>query len=868
MTGNRGGSLDRAASHVGLVVMESPKGFEADRFLSELVERLDDPVEIVDPDDIEGNLEPRVAILRSPLHAGLRGWRDTVVQRFDAGHSTILVLPVGVSGDVLIDEPVPTVLIDGGALRMTVPDVIEMGRHRCGDKVVDAGVAELLVQLSDGWPAWLFACCELIIDEEIGVDQLVAQVGMRPFRRRIVKRLMTPFGPDDRYRMAQLAHFDRFSDAAAVAIGGVEFAETVLPHAPGIYRTRSGQLRFVDPVHHELVAEIALDPAAAEALAPVLIADGELLAACRALLDGGLDEQTCRLLEALPGRVVDMSDQRDLLGVFRVLAGHIPDHPGLALKQARIHANLAEIAASVEACELALESSMAHDPVRLEASVELLLYRHRTISQEEAADKLAELRAVVGHSGPLPTRLREVEAEILGQARDNHIVQEAADRFVEVASEWEFQQENLRAAKALRGLAAGPLWHLGHYREAQTRLDKAAKLAIAQTFDYGVTLVFKAMFDARCCDWESHRRSLQQASFVVAGSGIRWLGAYLHLSSAYEAASRHSISELRSEVRTTRDLLGPLWATDTGVLVGSELAVLLAEVGAIDEAISLLESLKAMEDSNPVELGLADIIVHARSGDRSAARERWRDLDQLDIVPNDRRWRIELELARADALAGLEVDVTQAEKDAKRLDLTELLPVLAPELFGEGVAPAPVRVELFGGLVVAGARGPIDLPEGHVRDLVKWLAVNGGVASVESIVELLWPGTERKLGTRRLKNVMVKARQYLGADVVIREPTTVSFGAHVVTDVMEFESRIAEVDAKRRTRATEARSAAIAALEIYKGPLLPDDGFNDDINHRRFELKRKADALLGFLETEHRPNAAWVSAALQRVNAG
>ena len=875
MTGNRRLALERATNHVGLVVIETPRGFEADRFVDQLQERLRqvvkaDVVEIVDPDAIDANASHDVAILYAPLHAGLRAWRDTAVHRFEASKPTILVLPVGVSGDVLIEEPVPTLLIDGAALRMTAPDVVEMATASCGDGLVGEGVAELLVQLSDGWPAWLFGCCAAIAEDQLEPDQLIATVGLPPFRRRIVKRLLFPFSAGDRYRMAQLAHFGHFSDQAAVAVGGIEFAETVLPHAPGLYRTRGGRLRFVDPVRQELMAEVPLDPAASEALAPVLIADGELLSACHALLDGGLHEQACMLIESLPGRVIDMSDQRELLGVMRVLADRVDDHPRLALVQARVHANLAEIAASVESCEVAIAASLAHDPIRLEASVELLLYRHRTIGQEEAADLLASLREEVGVGGPLPTRLREVEAQILGQSKDPHVVQAAADRFVEVASEWEFQREHLRAAKTLRGLAIGPLLHLGQFRQAQERLEQASRLAISQTFDYGVTMTMKALFDAQCGDWESARRSTEQAELIVDELGIRWLSSFTHLAEAYEAVAHGSARRGLAAVRAGRDAQGPLFETDTGVWFASLAATLLAQAEAAGEARRLLDSVADRAHQNQLEFGLADIVLLARAGDRDAARAAWSELDATTLVPNDRRWRIDLELARADRLAGVasDVDLDSVKAELERLGLASLFPLLAPELDEEAAVNASLRVGVLGGLAVSGTCGSIELPEGHVRRLVKILAVHGGSTTVDAVVDHLWPDVELPIGIRRLKNVVKKTREALGVTALVREGDVVAFGPGVRLDVDDFEEAIARMRASRRHESAVSRDAAIRAVELYQGPLLPDETFDDVINHRRFELSLAAADALQFLETAHRPSAAWFAAASQRVDAG
>lgn len=866
----RRAAFERALGHTGLVVVETPRGFEAERFVDQLLQRSVPASEIVDPDAVTANAAHPSAILRAPLHTGLRGWRATVVRRYQEGRGTILVLPPGVSGDALIEEPVPTIVVDAAALRMSVTDVMEMATDSCGDPGIDPGVAELLTQLSDGWPLWIVTCFEAITSGQISPDQLLRTVAGPPFRHRVVRRAMSSFDRTDRHRLAQLAHFGRFTDRAAAAVGGIEFAENVLPHAPGLYRTPSGWLQFVEPVRLDLVQEVPLDPASAEALAPVLVADGQVLEACNGLLDAGLREQACRLIEGLPGNVIDTTDQRALLGVLRVLQERAPARPGLALKQARVHANLAEIDASIEACELACRRAEAHDPVRLEAAVELLLCRHRTIGQEEAADTLARLRREAPTTGPLPTRLREIEAQILGQSPDHVVVQAAADRFVEVASEWEFQQEYLRAAKALRGLAFGPLWHLGQFREAQTRLEKAARLAVSQTFDYGVTMVIKAFFDARVADWASFRRSSDQARFIIAESGLRWLGAYLELAAAYEASAQRSVTGVRTSVRTALDLLGPLYEGDTGLVFTCESAVLMAEVGEHDEAEHLMAGVAHRADQNPVEFAFAQIVLAARRGDARSAQELWAEAERTVSIPNDRRWRLELEITRSigceagDSGAG-QAGLTTARREAQRLDLEQLLPVLAPECFLDEVVHRFVRVEVLGPLRVTNHEGVLDVPEGHVTALITALAVNGGRVTIDAIVDRLWPSSEYQLGIRRLKNVVAKARAVLGADALVREHHHVSFAEFVQIDAVEFEKAATEAEAKLRFNPGESRSAAIAAIEAYRGPLLHGEEFDDDVAARRLELSRRAERILSMLEAEHQPNASWVASATQRI---
>jgi tetratricopeptide (TPR) repeat protein len=464
--------------------------------------------------------------------------------------------------------------------------------------------------------------------------------------------------------------------------------------------------------------------------------------------------------------------------------------------------------------------------------------------------------------------LREIEAQILGQSEDNHVVQAAADRFVEVASEWEFQQEHLRAAKALRGLCVGPLWHLGHYSEAQERLDRAARLAINQTFDFGVTMTTKALFDARCGDWESFQRSLDQARMIVAESGIRWLESYLALGSAYKAAADRSPSAVRAAVRSARDLLGPLFETDTGVLFTAESAVLLAEGGDHEEARRMLDSVAHRCEQNAMEYRFADLVLLARAGDREGAWLAWRVLDREDLIPNDRRWRIELELARADDLAGAPqtIDAESVARLAERLGLARVARQLAPELMGGAQHVLPIRVEILGGFRVHGSDG--DVPKGHARELIKILAVEGGSAPVETVVAHLWPDVEFKLGLRRLKNVVVKVRDLLGPEAICREASVLRFGDHVTVDVNDFETMRLASMAKRSLDPVGSRDAAIVAIDVYEGPLLVDDLFVDRINERRFQLEQSAAELLEYVDREHRPNAAWFAAASRRVNAG
>ncbi|MEZ5341583.1 MAG: hypothetical protein R2706_09045 [Acidimicrobiales bacterium] len=255
------------------MAVETGGGFYGERFVTALVDAFvtsgrTNVVDLGDPDAVDQNAEPDVAIIRSPLAAGLRGWSDTVATRHSLNKPTIVVLPPGVAGDALAREPIPCLLVDTSCLLMSAADVAASlandpgwypGENHAapdqlrfsGDRIATSnemvGLAELIATVGDGWPTWVDACVTALKDRSFDVEAL-ARIGSPVFRRQTVSGRLGAFAERDITTMAQLAHFETFTPQAAAAVGGIEFAEAVLPHAPGILRTRSGLWRFVAPV--------------------------------------------------------------------------------------------------------------------------------------------------------------------------------------------------------------------------------------------------------------------------------------------------------------------------------------------------------------------------------------------------------------------------------------------------------------------------------------------------------------------------------------------------------------------------------------------------------------------------------------------
>jgi len=868
--GGRAETLAVAAAHSGFVAVETGGGFRGERFVDDLVAALvgssAEAVELIDPDDAEDNAQSAVGIIHAPLVAGLRGWSDSVTARYREGKPTLVVLPAGVSGAALLRESVPPMLVTAASLLMTSADVVEALAEGAAVSEAVSGAAEVITSLGDGWPAWVDACLELIGSS--ADDQTVATIGSPSFRRRVAGLYLADFKRHNVTTLAQLAHFETFSSDVATALGGLDFAETVLPNAPGLMQTRTGLWRFVDPIRRQLTEAAALDPTSAEIIAPVLAADGELIAAVDALIKADLGERAAKLLDSLPGSMLDRCNQRELLGVLRIVRAKAPQRYSLGLKLARAHGNLQETKESIQACEIVVKLAQPESAIWLEAAAELLWHQHRTIDADDAEHQLTALRdnlAALPDSAPAGTRLREIEASILGQSPDPRTVQRGVDLMVEVAAEWEHQGERLRASRSMRLVAAGPLQHLGQYRIGQSLMAQAARLSNEESFDFGLSLTTKSRYDALCADREAFRDSYSQARAVIEPTGIGWLNALLHLSLAIDASWDGDATEIDRCFRAAKHLLGPAYEADAGVMLHCDMAVLLAVAGDIASARRALDDVRDRAELNSVEFSIAEIIVAARSGDAAEAERLCDVVDVTGLVPNDRRWRILLEIENASASPSSDV-LTAIGHEVRRLDLSTLPRTLCPELFSHRSEQKTesIRVEVLGGFAVTDGSMPLAIPGSKVESLLKLLVISSGSASTETITDHLWPGVDVDTGIRRLRNVLKRAREALGANAVVRVADRIVLSDTITSDLEDFYAASRLSDANRTHDPAKARTAAITALDACAGPLLPDDLYSDQMNDARTAIVDEAMGLLRYVE-QHQPNPVWLAETRRRI---
>jgi DNA-binding SARP family transcriptional activator len=161
-------------------------------------------------------------------------------------------------------------------------------------------------------------------------------------------------------------------------------------------------------------------------------------------------------------------------------------------------------------------------------------------------------------------------------------------------------------------------------------------------------------------------------------------------------------------------------------------------------------------------------------------------------------------------------------------------------------------VRCFGGFALEVSGALVDLSElrPRARALLRLLAVSPDRAvHRERLVDALWPGVDLLVGTRRLQVALSSVRQLLehaglsGSDIVARQGDAyrLSLPAGSLHDVRSFENGIRAAATMAVSLDTTARvTVREAALALYRGDLLPEDGPADYLIADRERLRLSA----------------------------
>lgn len=144
---------------------------------------------------------------------------------------------------------------------------------------------------------------------------------------------------------------------------------------------------------------------------------------------------------------------------------------------------------------------------------------------------------------------------------------------------------------------------------------------------------------------------------------------------------------------------------------------------------------------------------------------------------------------------------------------------------GEVTATAEWEVSLLGGFAVRQRGSVVPLPPSLATQAVKIVALHPRITADE-LIELLWEDAEPGVGARRLRNVLWRVRSACG-DLLVREGNFVRLGTGAETDVHRFTVLAEQALVGSDAGTPQAAATARAALEHYRGELLPGDRYAD-----------------------------------------
>jgi DNA-binding SARP family transcriptional activator len=206
----------------------------------------------------------------------------------------------------------------------------------------------------------------------------------------------------------------------------------------------------------------------------------------------------------------------------------------------------------------------------------------------------------------------------------------------------------------------------------------------------------------------------------------------------------------------------------------------------------------------------------------------------------------------------------------------EVMPVTAPPA---GLAPVPISITCFGGfrLEIDGRSVDINVVRARARSALRLLATHAGqMVHREVLIEALWPELAPAAATRNLQVTISAIRGLLERACGPGQPALLvrsdsAYGLALPptgrSDTATFQAAVSQWRRLRSGPDRTAEAAAIrAALSVYGGDLLPEEGPADWAATAREQFRRQATELgrsLGVLELARGEISEAIAAAEQ-----
>ena len=845
-----------------LLAVDVPWGYGSDALSAELGRRPDTRIGIDDPEAADAG----PTSMRLVTSAGDDPTRlDRAVESWVARGCRVVLIGPG-SRHWIPGRQVP--ILDWEALSLTEHEATTMVEAR----TVPSEVGLAIHVFTCGWPAYFAAALDAAAGYDISRSaQAHDRLRSGPHLTPLIAACLAGIGEDDRHRLGQLAHLEHFGPRVLDESLGPERLRLILERGFPLRERFAGSFEIADPVREHLRGEYQLDETTAADLAPAVVADVGVVAGARLLTAAGHPAAAGTALRSVPVHELDEGSQVELLSVLRTVLDSEKDDGTLYLRLARVLHNRGELVAQRDALERAAEAAaeQLNPALRLEAEAEKLLLDLPWIEPEEAQSRHDRLLADADRyvSPHARIRLREVAAVLAAESGSLHQVYRSVNLLETVARDWEVIGEPARAAATLRLMTMNSLLFLGRYPQALATMETACTLSAAQPQSLAKSVELLARVTALFGDLAAFDEVSERARQYLDGKELTWAEGYLAWSTMVAAGFHQDPQAVSHFYRRASSLLGDLLEHETGVIFAAEAAIAFAMSGEIQQARETLDAVAARRSESPVEVLIAEITVGARGASASSlddlAERAGRERARLE-VPSERAWRIdlELELARGRVAGG-----TGGEALADLLDeaCRHGLDPLFHAVCGTAEAPAddaPVRIRLLGDFSIERDGRPIQLPAGRVSEFVKLLAIVDKPLLVDVVIDRLWPDVSTAVGTRRLKNIVNRARSSLGADAVVRSDGTIGLGSTVTTDLDDFRGHIARMHLDSDSSVAHAK----AAVDLYAGPLLPHDLYTEWVAEERRHAQAGARAAVTKMLTSPDTSPAWALHAARRID--
>lgn len=564
-----------------------------------------------------------------------------------------------------------------------------------------------------------------------------------------------------------------------------------------------------------------------------LIDDGDRLVAARAVADAGVDTLMAIDLAELRALVGRLGDSVELAPDAMLVYAQVIEQSLHRDERSDLLARVAEIAAGID-----------DGPLARAAQVE----QGRDLVREWRPDDAIEL--VSGVMADLGATEAPTRARALGTLGGAHVIRRGPGDIARAeeclrGSAALARQLGLRTweAQALSWLGYNTLFPEGDDTEAIAVLARALSVAIPGSRTHAVVRVVNAavLLGAGHLDEAVvHLRAMEDEAKAQADSrGLAWAA----WTWARHAAYRNDLVGLLTRLDTVERHRTDWFDAPEGVEFLAEASELAQVLGDEHTAHRYLERAEERARAEGLDhmVAIARAGFEARFGDPNLGakllahdpgypallrRNRWL-LDVLRAVAADRRG----ETVEARRLAAHAIGQADVMGHAHLLLLRE--PVLAPRVIalavegGSGAArqlaslrPPEVRVALFGRFRVE-VRGVDCTPGGQPGILVKRLALEGGTAPIDRVIEWFWPDDDPSVGRRRVRNLLNRLRAMSG-EVILRDQEHLRIPDASI-DLVTVESALDRLD----EWAPDAPESVRDTWRLVTGPLLADDPYDE-----------------------------------------